>query len=136
MYRTQPAADGWQQQYSSTMIALGFKQDVACPCVFWHESRSLVSSVHGGDSTTAGSKPDLDWLESELEAKYELRKGGRIGPGKDDDKEWRVLNKVVSWTEDGLEYQADPRQAGKFIECNDLGGDGVKSIVTPGLCEI
>ena len=69
----------------------------------------MVSSVHGDDFTTAGSKPDFDCFESELEAKYELRKDGRIGPGKDDDKEGRVLNRVVRWTEDGLEYEVDPR---------------------------
>ena len=104
MYGTQAAADGWQQEYSGAMIELGFRQGVACPCVFWHESRSLVSSVHGDDFTTARAKPDLDWFESELEAKYKSRKGGRIGPGKDDDKEGRFLNRVVRWTEDGLEY--------------------------------
>ena len=65
------------------MTELENRQGVACPCVFWHESRSLVSSVHSDDFTTAGSKLDLDWFELELEAKYELRKGGRIGPGKD-----------------------------------------------------
>ena len=69
------------------MIVLGFRQGVASPCVFWHKERSLVCSVHGDDFTTAGAKPDLDWFESELESRYELRKGGRIGPGHDDDKE-------------------------------------------------
>jgi hypothetical protein len=86
MYGTPAAADAWQQEFSSTMIELGFEQGVACPCVFWHKERSLVCSVHGHDFTTAGAKPDLDWFESELEAKYELRKGGRIGPGKSDDR--------------------------------------------------
>ena len=96
------------------MIELGFRQGVACPCVFWHESRSLVPSVHGDDFTTAGAKPNLDWFESALEAKYELRKGVIIGPCKDDDdKEGRVLNRFARWTEDGLEYEADPRQAKK-----------------------
>ena len=33
MYGT-PAADGWQQEYSNTMIELGSRQGVACPCVF------------------------------------------------------------------------------------------------------
>ena len=46
----------------------------------------------------------------ELEARYELRNGGRIGPGERDDKEGRVLNRVVRWTTHGLEYEADPRQ--------------------------
>ena len=62
-----------------------------------------------------------------------MRKGERIGPGKDDDKEGRVLNRVVRWIEDGLEYGADPRQAEKLIESNGLGGEEVKSAVTPGV---
>ena len=101
--------------------------------VFWHTSRSLVSSVHGDNFATAGSKPDLDCFELGLEAKHELRRGRRIGPGKDDDQEGRVLNRVVRWTEDSLEYEADPRQAEKLIESNGLGGEGVRSAVTPGL---
>jgi len=132
MYGTQAAADGWQQEYSSTMIKMGFTQGVACPCVFHHKERALVCSVHGDDFTTAGAKPDLDWFETELEARYELRKGGRIGPGKDDEKEGRVLNRVVRWTDAGLEYEADPRQAERLIEAAGLD-DSCKSTVTPGL---
>ena len=105
------------------MIELGFRHGVACPCVFWHESRSLVPSVHDNDFTTTGVKADLDWFESELEAKYELRKGGIIGPGKDDDKEGRVLDRVVRRTEDSLEYEVDPRQAEKLIESIGLSGE-------------
>ena len=92
-----------------------------------------MSSVHGDDFTTAGAKSDLDWIVSALEAKYELRKGGIIGPCIDDDKEGCVFNRVVRWTEDGLEYEADPRQAEKLIKSNGLSGEGVKSTVTPGL---
>ena len=61
-----------------------------------------MCSVHGDDFTTAGAKPDLDWFEKELEARYELRKVGRIGPGEHDDKVGRVLNRVVRWTTHGL----------------------------------
>ena len=42
MYGTQRAADGWQQEYSSTLIGLGFTQGVASPRVFWHPGRRLV----------------------------------------------------------------------------------------------
>ena len=31
MYGTQKAADGWQQEYSRTLINLGFTQGTACP---------------------------------------------------------------------------------------------------------
>ena len=132
MYGTQAAADGWQQEYSSTMIKLGFIQGVASPCVFWHKERELVCSVHGDDFTTAGAKPNLDWFESSLEAKYELRKGGRIGPGDNDDKEGRVLNRIIRWTKSGLEYEADPRQVERLIESLGLDGN-CKSTATPGL---
>ena len=88
---TQAAADGWQQEYSFTLIVkLGLYQGVASLCIFWHEERDLVCGVHGYDFTTAGAKPHLNWLESQLESHYGLRKGGRIGPGPQDAKEGRV----------------------------------------------
>ena len=86
MCGTQAAADGWQQEYSQTLIDRELKQGVASPCAFQHSKRSLVCSVHGDDFTTAGAKHDLDWFENELEARYELRRVGRIGPGEHDDK--------------------------------------------------
>ena len=92
-----------------------------------------MCSVHGDDFTTAAAKPDLDWFESELEAKYGLLKSGRIDPGKSDDKEGRVLNCAVRWTHESLEYEAGRRQADKLIESIGLSGDNVRSIVTPGI---
>ena len=50
-----------------------------------------------------------------LESRYELKKGGRLGPGPNDAKEITVLNRVLRWTNDGLEYEADPRQSGKLV---------------------
>jgi hypothetical protein len=91
--------------------------------VVWHAARSLVCRVHGDDFTAAGAKPDLDWFEAKLEASYELRKGGRLGPGKDDDKEGRILNRIVRWTDSGLECEADPRQAERLIELMHLDGN-------------
>ena len=49
-------------------------------------------------------------MESKLRAKYEPREGGRLGPGPDATKELTILNRVVLWTGDGIEYEADPRQ--------------------------
>ena len=37
MYGTRAAADGWQEEYSTFLVEhLGFKQGLACPCVFEH----------------------------------------------------------------------------------------------------
>ena len=132
MYGTRAAADGWQQEYSSFLRSIGFLQGVASPCVFTHKTRNIAMSVHGDDFTSAGPKLELDWLEKSLENKYELRKGPRLGPGKDDAKEITVLNRVIRWTETGLEYEADPRQAERLLEGLGLD-DGCKVAATPGL---
>ena len=132
MYGTRRAADGWQEEYSSYLVGeLGFKQGMACPCLFVHPGRGLACNVHGDDFTTRGSKRELDIFEAELKARYELRVGPRLGPGAQDDKEALVLNRVVRWTPDGIEYEADPRQAEKLVR--ECGLEGANSTATPGL---
>ena len=122
MYGTRGAAEGWQDEYSTTLIDMGFVQGAASPCVFSHPKRGIVVSVHGDDFTAAGAKSDLDWFESSMRTRYELTVGGWLGPAPSDDKEATVLNRVVRWTEKGLEYEADPRQAEKLLEEIELMG--------------
>lgn len=131
MYGTRAAADGWQQEYAGFLRSVGFVQGAACPCLFRHDRRGLAVSVHGDDFTSVGQKCELDWFEGVLEAKYELKKGGRLGPGPSDCKELTVLNRVIRWTEAGVEYEADPRQAEKLLEGLSLD-DGCKARATPG----
>ena len=70
--------------------------------------RGIACSVHWDDFTSTGQKRELDWLEKQLQGKYELRKGWRLGPGADDAKELTVLNRVLRYTDAGYEYEADP----------------------------
>ncbi len=90
-----------------------------------------MCSVHGDDLTTTGPKRSLDWFKSELEKRYELTEIARLGPGKEDAKEGRILNRVVHWTPHGIQYEADPRQGEKLLR--DLKLDGSKSVGTPGV---
>ena len=83
--------------------------------------------------TTAGPKCEIDWFETLLEQKYELKKGGRLGPGPEDTKELTVLNRVIRWVDGGVEYEADPRQAERLLEGLGLDGDGCKPMATPGV---
>ena len=69
--------------------------------------------MHGDDFTAAGPKPELDRFEATLKKSYELTVGGRLGPGPTDDKETIVLGRVIRWTDEGIEYEADPRQVEK-----------------------
>ena len=86
-----------------------------------HEARNVACSVHGHDVTGTGEKRELDWLEAQLESRYELRKGGRLGPDVEDAKELTVLNRVRRYTEAGYEYEADPRQSDNILESLSLG---------------
>ena len=128
MYGTRAAADGWQQEYSSFLRSVGFRQGAASPCVFVHREKGIATSVHGDDFTSAGPKCELDWFETTLKGHYELREGGRLGPGPNDMKELTVLNRVIRWVDGGIEYEADPRQAERLLEGLDLDKDDLSLI--------
>ena len=131
MYGTRAAADGWHGEYSSFMKSVGFTMGDASACVFRHKTRRITSSVHGDDFTTAGPKEELDWLKAEMQKRYELTENYRIGPGPKDGKEAKILNRIVRWTGEGIEYEADPRQGEKLIGA--LGLEGAKCLGTPGV---
>ncbi len=135
MYGTRPAADGWQEEYSTMLVQdLGFTQGTSSPNIFFHPGRGITCSVHGDDFTSSGPKGSLDWLERSIAERYEITVGPRLGPSPEDAKEATVLNRVVRWCSDGksqwLEYEADPRQAERLI--SDCGLDGSKPVATPG----
>jgi len=131
MYGTRRAADGWQQEYSTSLIEMGFTQGASCACVFFHKERQLRTTVHGDDFTTVGPKVEQDWFEEELRKKYELTAAPRLGPGKDDAKEGLILNRVIRWTETGFEFEADPRQSERLVD--ECGLTGSTPVCTPGV---
>jgi len=133
MYGTRAAADGWQEEYSTFLVeTLKFAQGTASPCVFRHSTRQMVMTVHGDDFTTVGPKVDLDWLEAQMQEHYELTIQPRMGPGPQDAKEAVILNRIIRWTESGIEYEADPRQVEKLVVETGLASD-TNSCATPGL---
>ena len=132
MYGTRAAADGWQEEYSSTLVSrLGFIQGVSSPCLFRHAEREIFITVHGDDFTSVGAKEDIDWFEESMKELYELTTQPRMGPAPEDAKEGLVLNRVLRWTDAGLEYEADPRQAEKLI--GECGLTGSNTAATPGV---
>ena len=64
--------------------------------MFVHKARHIATRVHGDNSTSAETKVKLDWLESQLDGKYELRKAeSRFGPAVDDCNDFLVLNWAI-----------------------------------------
>ena len=73
----------------------------------------------------------MDWLEKTMQDHYELTIQPGIGPGANDAKEGLVLNRVIRYTTEGIEYEADPRQAEKLIR--ECGLEGSNTAATPGV---
>ena len=130
MYGTKRAADGWHTCYSDFLVDLGFIRGGASACVFRHVEKRIKTSVYGDDFTSCGPKASLDWFIAEMKQRYELSELCRLGPGPADDKEGKILNRIIRWTTEGLEYEADPRQVEKLIR--DLKLEGCNTLGTPG----
>ena len=131
MYGTRMAADGWQQERSTLLIKLGFRQGDGHANLFYNPERGIRTSVHGDDFTSQGPCDELDWFEASIAEHYEITIGPRLGPGDKDAKEGRAFNRIVRWCSDSVEYEADPRQAERLV--TELGLEGSQAMVTPGV---
>ena len=89
---------------------MGFRLGKATPCVFYHQQRGMRAYIHGDDFVVVGMPKDLHWMQEPLEQKYELT-AELLGPDEGQQKEVRVLNRVLRWTDKGVEYEAGPRHA-------------------------
>ena len=132
LYGTRDAAQNWAAEYTGLLNSLGFVIGMATPCSFVHECKELFLTVHGDDFAAVGPTTSLAWLERCMEERYEI-KSEYLGPEDGLKQEIRVLNRVLRWMDDGLEYEPDQRHAELIIR--DLGMDGAKPVSTPATAE-
>ena len=130
LYGTRDAAKGWQDTLSEQLESCGYRRGVGHPSVFWHPERDLLTLAHGGDYVTSGDDEDLEWLESQLKASYEIQTQ-RIGRCPGYEAEGKVLNRIVRCESAGWRLEADPRHAELIIE--QLGLDKVRPAATQGI---
>ena len=130
LYGTRDAAKEWQKTLTQHLMSIGFAPGKGHPSVFVHRERNIRVLVHGDDYFSSGLSDDLDWLQSQLEERFEI-KTQRISGKSDHDKEGKILNRVVRWTQSGYEVEADPRHAELVIK--QLEASSMKPISTPGV---
>jgi len=131
MYGTREAGARWEETYTAAMVRNGFKQGKATPCTFRHSERDIEVVVHGDDFTALGTDEQLDWYTAAMQGEFDIKIRGRLGSGPKDDKEIRILNRVVRWTPEGLTYEADQRHAEIIVE--ELGLQASNAVKTPGV---
>ena len=83
--------------------------------------------VHGDDFVSVGTSASLQWFKARLQGRFEI-KTKVIGSQAGQDREGRVLNRIVRVTDTGWEYEADPRHAELLIRGMRMeGANGVRS---------
>ena len=103
------------------MTGLGFQRGRYSSCVFYHPIRSIRVVVHGDDFTFLGYEEDLMWFRSGIQNRFECKLRGMLGPGLDDEKSFRILNRVITWSSSGIQYEADQRLAEIIVKGVGLG---------------
>jgi hypothetical protein len=127
LYGTREAAAAWESCIREVSLGAGFKQGLSSPCLWSHEERDLRVLIHGDDVVTCGNIEDCRWLRDVMSTHWMLKNRGAIGRG-GEHSSMRVLGRLVSKTEDGYEYEADPRHAELLVAAFDLK----RSVTTPG----
>ena len=65
---------------------------------------------HGDDFTRAASDEELAKCSTMMSDEYDMEVRSKLCPDKGDDKSITILNRCVTWTKDGIQYEAYPRQ--------------------------
>ena len=86
-------------------------------------------TVHGDDFTSSASTKNLEWLKKRFESKFDIT-AKILGPEVGQEREIRVLNRVIRWEADGLVYEPDQRHAEMIVR--EFGLEGAGSVLTPG----
>ena len=92
----------------------------------------MVLTVHGDDFTVSGSTANLQRMKREFERRFEVT-AHTLGPEVGQEREVRILNGVIRWTPEGLEYEPDQRHA--EIAICELGLEGARAVTIPGTKE-
>ena len=132
MYGTQDAAANWEAAYRETLVKGGFKQGVASSCHYLHADGTTPLMVHGDDFIATGTRAELARLKAVLEAEYEV-KAQMCGPWSDTPQSMRVLGRVISFTSEGIGYEADPRHIEAALAAYNL--QDCKPVSTPWAAE-
>ena len=116
LYGFRPAASAWESMYAVLLEDAGFKRGMSCGVVFYHVDKDIAVAVHGDDFTFCGIDEDLNWILSLMKSWFEVKLRAILGPGKNDEKEVVIFGRIVKWTAEGIEYEADPKHRRIVLE--------------------
>ena len=130
LYGTRDAPANWEAAIKEVMLKIGFVQAKSNSCLYYHEEGQIRIEVHGDDFTAVGPKSRLQWFADSLKKFWTIDIRGILGPPgmKGVDHSIVILNRLVTWTDKGIELEADPRHVALLIQ--EVGCEGSK-VSTP-----
>ena len=63
-----------------------------------------------------GDETDLDWIRGLIQGWFDIKVRGRLGLGSEEAKEVEILVRIVRWSEEGIEVEADPKLRRELME--------------------
>ena len=129
LYGTRDAATNWQKEVAKEMKAWGFERGLYNPCLYWHAKWKVQTLVHGDDFLSVGCREHIQEFKKKLQRRFAI-KTNILGRKEGQEREGRVLNRIVRVGEDGWEYEPDQRHAELIVEA--MGMSDAKGITTPG----
>ena len=126
LYGTRDAPMNWELTIAEFMKKLGFVQGKSNPCIYYHASRELRTEVHGDDFTTVGSFDDIKWFHTSAAKEWQVVERGILGPpgSPKASQQIRVLNRIITWSNEGIWWEPDPRHAELIIKWLGTGQPG------------
>ena len=108
MYGTRDAALNWAKAVESAMTGLGFRKGKASACNYRRPARKIDATVHGDDFLIVGSEADLKWVIEGIKKQFDI-KSDILGPELGMKQQMMFLNRRLSWTSEGITYEADSK---------------------------
>ena len=122
----------WEKYAAGALEQLGFKKGLANAVCFFHPERDMLALIHGDDFLVCGSDENLEWLAEHLSKTVWVKVVGKLGgqPEKGDVRELKCLNRIITWEEQGISLEADPRHAEILTA---MLGPEARPLTTPGV---
>ena len=137
MYGCRDAGVNWELEIARVMTKFGFMQGLSSPCVYWHPDRDIRTAIHGDDFVSVGKAADLKWLHEGLAKEWTTVVRGVLGPPEDSEccHEIVILNRLLTWTAEGVEWEADPRHVDLLVEATGATGAKISTPVVKSKAE-
>ena len=129
MYGTLDAAEQWGYHYTAVLLAAGFVQGVASPCHFYHPTKGAFVVVHGDDFMVVGKAAARRYTQEVLTKEYEMSSIKTLGLDNGDEQNIKYLNRTLTITPHGIEWEADETHVQKILEA--LGLEQAKGAASP-----